>query len=71
MAATAVSMFGHVGPPSFFLPLHHFWFILTMQAIQQKVDKVASSGVADFDSRDSGTGKGVLARYIHNRSRGA
>jgi two-component system response regulator AtoC len=39
-----------------------------MQSIHQKVEKVASSGVPILIQGDSGTGKGVLARYIHNRS---
>ena len=39
-----------------------------MQTIRQKVEKIASSGVPILIQGDSGTGKGVLARFIHNRS---
>lgn len=39
-----------------------------MQTIRQKIEKVASSGVPILIQGDSGTGKGVLARFIHNRS---
>ena len=37
-----------------------------MQVIQQKVEKVAPSGVPILIRGESGTGKGVLARYTHN-----
>lgn len=37
-----------------------------MQAIRQKLEKVASSGVPILIRGDSGTGKGVVARYAHN-----
>jgi len=39
-----------------------------MQTIRQKVEKVASSGVPILIQGDNGTGKGLLARFIHNRS---
>src|SRR5712671_3755603 len=69
MAATAVSSSGMSDRTSFLPPASIiFGSSLTMQAIQQKVDKVASSGVPILIQGDSGTGKGVLARYIHNRS---
>jgi two-component system response regulator AtoC len=38
----------------------------TMQAVRQKVEKVASSGVPILIQGDSGTGKGLLAQFIHN-----
>src|SRR5712672_1624061 len=69
MAATAVSSSGMSDRTSFLPPASIiFGSSPTMQAIQQKVDKVASSGVPILIQGDSGTGKGVLARYIHNRS---
>jgi two-component system, NtrC family, response regulator AtoC len=37
-----------------------------MQAVRQKVEKVAASGVPILIQGDSGTGKGLLARFIHN-----
>jgi two-component system response regulator AtoC len=71
MAATAVSSSGMSDRTSLLPPASIiFGSSLTMQAIQQKVDKVASSGVPILIQGDSGTGKGVLARYIHNRSVG-
>jgi two-component system response regulator AtoC len=39
-----------------------------MQAVQQKVEKVAGTSVPILIQGDSGTGKSVLARYIHSRS---
>jgi two-component system response regulator AtoC len=50
------------------LPPAHIIFGCTagMQAIRQKLEKVASSGVPILIRGDSGTGKGVLARYTHN-----
>ena len=39
-----------------------------MLAVKQKVDRIASTGVPVLIQGDSGTGKGVLARYIHERS---
>ncbi len=39
-----------------------------MQVIRQKLEKVARSSVPVLLQGDSGTGKGVLARYIHSRS---
>ena len=39
-----------------------------MQTIRQKVEKVASSGVPILIQGDSGTGKGLLTRFIHNLS---
>jgi two-component system, NtrC family, response regulator AtoC len=50
------------------IPPAHIIFGCTaaMQAIRQKVEKVASSGVPILIRGDNGTGKGVLARYTHN-----
>jgi two-component system response regulator AtoC len=42
-----------------------------MQSVRQKIDKVASSGVPILIQGDSGTGKGLVARYIHNSSSAA
>jgi two-component system, NtrC family, response regulator AtoC len=39
-----------------------------MLAIRQRVEKVAYSGVPILIQGDSGTGKGLLARFIHNFS---
>jgi two-component system, NtrC family, response regulator AtoC len=39
-----------------------------MQAVRQKIDKVASSGIPILIQGDSGTGKGLLARFIHDFS---
>lgn len=39
-----------------------------MLAVRQKVDRIAATGVPVLIQGDSGTGKGVLARYIHERS---
>lgn len=39
-----------------------------MQTAKQKIDKVALSGVPILIQGDNGTGKGLLAVYIHNRT---
>src|SRR5712672_771508 len=39
-----------------------------MQTVRQKIEKVASSGVPILIQGDSGTGKGLLARFIHDLS---
>jgi two-component system response regulator AtoC len=39
-----------------------------MLAMKQKVERIATTGVPVLIQGDSGTGKGVLARYIHERS---
>jgi two-component system response regulator AtoC len=39
-----------------------------MQSVRQRIDKVASSGVPILIQGDSGTGKGLLARFIHDSS---
>jgi two-component system response regulator AtoC len=41
---------------------------MAMKTIRQKVEKIASSGVPILIQGDSGTGKGLLARFIHNLS---
>ncbi len=39
-----------------------------MQAVRQKIDKIATSGVPILIQGDNGTGKGLLACFIHNAS---
>jgi two-component system, NtrC family, response regulator AtoC len=39
-----------------------------MKAIRQKIDKIAASGVPILILGDNGTGKGLLAGFIHNYS---
>jgi two-component system response regulator AtoC len=39
-----------------------------MQVLRQKVDKIASTGVPVLIQGDNGTGKGVLAYYLHSHS---
>jgi two-component system response regulator AtoC len=39
-----------------------------MLAVRQKVDRIAATSVPVLIQGDSGTGKGILARYIHERS---
>jgi two-component system, NtrC family, response regulator AtoC len=39
-----------------------------MQGLRQKIEKVAAASVPILIQGDSGTGKGVLARYLHSRS---
>src|SRR5712671_2273479 len=39
-----------------------------MQTVRQKIEKVASSGVPILIQGDNGTGKGLLARFIHDLS---
>src|ERR1700686_3335484 len=69
MVATAVSGSGMSDRTSFLPPAAIIFGSSTvMQAIQQKVEKVASSGVPILIQGDNGTGKGLLARFIHNRS---
>jgi two-component system, NtrC family, response regulator AtoC len=41
---------------------------VVMQSVRQKIEKVASSGVPILIQGDSGTGKGLLARFIHDLS---
>ena len=39
-----------------------------MEVVRRRIEKVASSGVPILIQGDSGTGKGLLARFIHNLS---
>src|SRR5487761_775431 len=39
-----------------------------MQTVRQKIDKVALSGVPILIQGDNGTGKGLMATFIHNLS---
>src|SRR5436309_6980362 len=39
-----------------------------MKVLRQKIDKIALTNVPVLIQGDSGTGKGLLARYIHSRS---
>src|SRR6266446_3769673 len=68
-ATTAVSKSGLTDRVSILPPVHIiFGSSAMMQTIRQKVEKVASSGVPILIQGDNGTGKGLLARFIHNRS---
>src|SRR6266436_205851 len=68
-ATTAVSKSGLTDRVSILPPVHIiFGSSALMQSIRQKVEKVASSGVPILIQGDNGTGKGLLARFIHNRS---
>jgi two-component system, NtrC family, response regulator AtoC len=69
MATTAISKTALVNrgnniPPASVI----FGRSATMQAIRQKIDKVAASGVPILIQGDSGTGKGLMARFIHDFS---
>src|SRR5260370_12734417 len=69
MVATGVSKSGLTDRVSILPPVHIiFGSSAMMQTIRQKVEKVASSGVPILIQGDNGTGKGLLARFIHNRS---
>jgi two-component system response regulator AtoC len=69
MVATAISNSGMSDRSSHLPPIPIiFGSSPAMQTIRQKLDKIASSGVPILIQGDSGTGKGVLARFIHNRS---
>jgi two-component system, NtrC family, response regulator AtoC len=69
MVATAVSSSRTTDRASLLPPVHIiFGSSAAMQTIRQKVEKVASSGVPILIQGDSGTGKGLLARFIHSRS---
>src|SRR3979490_2417202 len=68
-ATTAVSKSGLTDRVSILPPVPIiFGSSAAMQTIRQKVEKVASSGVPILIQGDNGTGKGLLARFIHNRS---
>src|SRR6202140_4921772 len=69
MATTAISRTGG-GNRIAILPPANLIFGRTaaMQTTRMKVDKVASSGVPILIQGDSGTGKGLLANFIHQLS---
>jgi two-component system response regulator AtoC len=52
------------------LPPEHiiFGFSAAMRAVHQRVKKLAIASVPILIQGESGTGKGVLARYIHSQS---
>jgi len=69
MANTGISRAGFVDrtgnlPPTNLI----FGRSSSMQTARQKIDKVAQSGVPILIQGDNGTGKGLLARFIHNLS---
>jgi two-component system response regulator AtoC len=70
MATTAISKAAGGGDRSGILPPANIIFgrSAAMQTVRQKIDKVASSGVPILIQGDSGTGKGLVARFIHNSS---
>ena len=69
MATTAISKAGSTNRGTILPPANIiFGRSATMQAVRQKIDKVSSSGVPILIQGDSGTGKGLLARYIHDSS---
>jgi two-component system, NtrC family, response regulator AtoC len=66
---TAVSRLGMTDRVGILPPIHTiFGSSAAMQTIRQKIEKVASSGVPILIQGGSGTGKGLLARFIHDRS---
>src|SRR6266481_97813 len=69
MANTAISRAGF-GDRTGSLPPTNLIFgrSASMQVARQKIEKVASSGVPILIQGDSGTGKGLLARFIHDLS---
>ena len=69
MATTAISRAG-CGDRTGNLPPTNLIFgrSASMQTARQKIDKVAQSGVPILIQGDNGTGKGLLARFIHNLS---
>src|SRR3984957_18813793 len=69
MANTAISRAGF-GDRSGSLPPAKLIFgrCAAMQTARQKIDKVAQSGVPILIQGDNGTGKGLLANYIHSLS---
>jgi len=69
MVATAVPKSGMTDRTSVLPPVHIiFGSAAVMQTVRQKVEKVASSGVPILIQGESGTGKGLLARFIHKIS---
>lgn len=69
MAFSSISRSG-LGDRIGILPPPHIIFgrSAVMQTVRLKIDKVASSGVPILIQGDSGTGKGLLALFIHTRS---
>jgi two-component system response regulator AtoC len=69
MATTAISR-ARVGDRTGSLPPTNLIFgrSAAMQTARQKIDKVASSGVPILLQGDNGTGKGLLASFIHHLS---
>jgi two-component system response regulator AtoC len=69
MANTAISKAGF-GDRTGSLPPTNLIFgrSASMQVARQKIDKVAQSGVPILIQGDNGTGKGLLASFIHNLS---
>src|ERR1700688_3713190 len=69
MATTAISRAGF-GDRVAGLPPANLIFgrSASMQAARQKIDKVSLSGVPILLQGDNGTGKGLLAAFIHNLS---
>jgi two-component system, NtrC family, response regulator AtoC len=67
MATTSISRAGF-GDRTGNLPPTHLIFGRSpaMQTARQKIDKVALSGVPILIQGDNGTGKGLLASFIHN-----
>src|ERR1700730_17556638 len=69
MVDTNASRSGMTDRASILPPVHViFGTSAAMEAVRQRGDKVASSGVPLLIQGESGTGKGLLARYIHNLS---
>jgi two-component system response regulator AtoC len=69
MVATAVSRSNLADRARLLPPVHIIFGVsVAMQTIRQRVEKVASSGVPILIQGESGTGKGLLARFIHDRS---
>jgi two-component system, NtrC family, response regulator AtoC len=69
MATTAISRAG-MSDRAGSLPPSHLIFgrSASMQTAKQKIDRVALSGVPILIEGDNGTGKGLLAAFIHNLS---
>src|SRR6202035_721584 len=69
MLDTTTSRSGMTDRASILPPAHIiFGSSAVMQAVRQRVEKIASSGVPILIQGESGTGKGLLARYIHTLS---
>ena len=69
MANTAISKAGFADRTGSLPPTNLiFGRTAFMQTARQKIDKVAQSGVPILIQGDNGTGKGLLATFIHNLS---